>query len=130
MNFCIECVFVFLNATNNMQKLLTKKWAYNIYFWLRFIYVNQKSLKRTFKTSFFFYKITFWICVLLVLWIQKGYFVVKKLVRNVCNKAFWYTQIFQVLAFLTQSLMWLYYPSSHEKKDHLFEKGWAFLKEP
>ena len=35
-----------------------------------------------------------WICVL-VLWIHKGYFVVKKLVLNVCVKAFWYTKWFK-----------------------------------
>ena len=36
------------------------------------------------------YQITFWICVL-VLWIHKGYWVVKKLVWNVRIKDFWYT---------------------------------------
>ena len=43
--------------------------------------------------SVFEYKITFWICVL-VLWIHKGYCVVKKLVWNVPIKAFWYTKLF------------------------------------
>ena len=40
----------------------------------------------------FEFKIIFWICVL-VLWIYKGYCVVKKLVWNVCIKAFWYTKL-------------------------------------
>ena len=40
------------------------------------------------------YKIVFLICVL-VLWIHKGYCVVKKLVWNVCIKAFWYTNVFK-----------------------------------
>ena len=44
----------------------------------------------------FEYIITFWICVL-VLWIHKGYCVVKKLVWNVCIKAFWYTKSFYYL---------------------------------
>ena len=44
----------------------------NMYFWLRFIFVYQKSLKPVFE-----YKITLLICVL-VLWIYKGYCVVKK----------------------------------------------------
>ena len=53
-------------------------------------FVYQKSLKRTFK-FFFEYKIIFSICVL-VLWIHRGYCVVKKLVLNVRINAFWYTK--------------------------------------
>ena len=57
----------------------------------RIFFVYQKSLKLTFKTGF-------WVqnnllnCVL-VLWIHKGYCVVKKLVWNVRIKAFWYTKL-------------------------------------
>ena len=48
-----------------------------IYFWLRFIFVHNKSLNRIrmFQTGFE-NKFTFWNCVF-VLWIYKGYFVVK-----------------------------------------------------
>ena len=66
-------------------------YAIYIFDWNLFIY--QKSLKRTYKTIFF-NKITFWVCVL-VLWIHKCYYVVKKLVwMFILNiKAFWYTII-------------------------------------
>ena len=47
----------------------------------------------------FEYKITFWICVL-VLWIHKGYCVVKKLVWNVRIKSFWYTKDLEKLSLL------------------------------
>ena len=61
---------------------------------LRRIYFRIPEI---FKTNiwnrFFLYKITFWICVL-VLWIHKGYCVVKKLVWNVRIKAFLYTKRF------------------------------------
>ena len=60
-------------------------------FLTQIIFLYQKSLKRTFKLVFE-YKITFWICVL-VLWIHKGYCVVKKLMWNLRIKAFWYTKI-------------------------------------
>ena len=56
--------------------------------WVRFIFVYQKSLKRTLKLVFE-YKITFWICVL-VMWIHWGYCVVKKLVWNVRIKSLLY----------------------------------------
>ena len=59
--------------------------------WVGSIFVYQKSLKQTFKPVFE-YKIIFWIFVL-VLWIHKGYYVVKKLMWNVRIKAFWYTKI-------------------------------------
>ena len=58
-------------------------------------FVYQKSLKRTFKPSFE-YKIAFWICVLVMLWIHKVYCVVKKLVWNLRIKAFWYTKYFSI----------------------------------
>ena len=54
--------------------------------WVGFIFVYQKSLKGRLKL-FFEYKITFWICVL-VLWIHNGYCVVKLLVWNIRIKAF------------------------------------------
>ena len=61
-----------------------------IYFWLRFVFVYHKSLKRSLKPDFE-YKITFWTCVIM-LWIHKVYFVVKKLMWNARIKAFWYTK--------------------------------------
>ena len=42
----------------------------------------------------FEYKITSWICVLVLL-IHKGYLVVKKMMWNVCIKAFLYTKLFK-----------------------------------
>ena len=57
--------------------------------WVRFFFVYEKSLKLTLKPVFE-YKITFWFCVL-VLWIHKGYYVVKNLVWNIRIKKFWYT---------------------------------------
>ena len=67
---------------------------------------NNKRLKYIFLTHLYFcllkiYKtnvstwvqITFWICVLAV-WINKGYFAIKKLVWNVRIKDFWYTNFF------------------------------------
>ena len=44
-------------VTNNNTKDKRPKqchawWVNNLYFWLRFIFVYQKSLKRTFKTGF------------------------------------------------------------------------------
>ena len=72
--------------------------------WVRFIFAYLKSLNRTFKTGFWA-QITFWICVL-VLWIHKGYCVVKKLVWNVRIKAFWYTKLYKIsimIIWLTRS---------------------------
>ena len=54
----------------------------------------------------FEYKITFWICVLL-LWILKGYYVVKMLVWNVRIKAFWYTNIYLVCVKIKYCLLCL-----------------------
>ena len=62
------------------------------YFWLRFFFIYQKSLRLPFKTSFWVQNHLV-ICVL-ALWIHNGYFVVKKLEWNVCIKACWYTNIF------------------------------------
>ena len=57
--------------------------------------------------SVFEYKMTFWICVL-VLWIHKGYFVVKNLVWNVRIKGFWYTNVFKHLRKAVKRLqVWL-----------------------
>ena len=39
----------------------------------------------------FEFKITFWICVLM-LWIHKGYYAIKKLLWNDRFKAYWYTK--------------------------------------
>ena len=57
--------------------------------WAAFIFVHQKSLKRTFKTSF---------------WVQNQLFVLKNLVWNVLIKAFWYTNLV-VLIIILQALM-------------------------
>ena len=57
-----------------------------------FLYAYQKSLKQTFKQAFE-YKITLGIFCF-ELCIHKGYFLLKKLVRNVRIKAFWYTNTF------------------------------------
>ena len=82
---------------------------YNIYFWPRFGLakaINDYQIRvvcvRNFSSLMlinwirhtkpnFGYKITFWICVLVLL-IHKGNFIVKELVWNVCIKAFWYTK--------------------------------------
>ena len=56
------------------------------------LFLCTRNLYNKHKTGFEEYKINFWICFL-ELWIYKGYFVVKKLVRNVRIKAFWYTKI-------------------------------------
>ena len=53
------------------------------------LYLNTRNLKNERLKPIFEYKITFWICNL-VLWIHKSYCVLKKLVWNVCIKAFWY----------------------------------------
>ena len=63
-----------------------------VYIGLRFMFVYQKSLQCTLQTVFL---IQNHLCVL-VLWIQKDYFVVKRLVWNVRIKAFWYT-VFDIL---------------------------------
>ena len=63
----------------------------------RFIFVFQKSLKWTFKTGFWVQN-NLWEKnntrrqIQKGLFIHKCYFVVKKLVWNVCIKAFWYTK--------------------------------------
>ena len=70
-----------------------------IYWICHFVY--QKSLKQTFKTGFWVL-ITFWVCFL-VLWVLKGYFVVKKQVFNVGIKAFWYRK-----HIVRSRRMWIY----------------------
>ena len=57
--------------------------------------LHTRNLKNERPKSVFEYILTFWICVL-VLWIHKGYFVLKKLVWNVFIKAIWYTNIYYV----------------------------------
>ena len=69
----------------NLKCLLIIFFIQNLSHFCFFVY--QKSFKRRFKPVFE-YKITLGICVL-ALWNHKAYFVVKKLVRNVCIKAFW-----------------------------------------
>ena len=68
--------------TYNAYKL---KFSYQIWVGCFCIPENRIRLKPVFR-----YNITFWICVL-VLWINKGYCVVKKLVWIVRIKTFWYT---------------------------------------
>ena len=62
--------------------------------WVGFIFVCQKSLKRTFKTWFWVQNHLLYSIWVLVLWIYIGYCGVKKLVWNVCIKALWYTYLF------------------------------------
>ena len=95
--FFVDCAFI---CTRVCQKI--KFNYFDIYFWLRFIFVFQKSFKRMFKTVFCTKSKS--ICVL-VLWIQKGYFAVKKSVWNVHIKAFWYTKI--IRKFLDKSSVFL-----------------------
>ena len=66
-----------------------------------YFYTCQKTLKRRFKTVFK-YKITFWICVL-VLWIHKC--IIKKMVWNVSIKAFWYTNTPLVISAVCVNLL-------------------------
>ena len=80
-------IYIFL-----IDDIMLRNRSQYIFFPLRFIFVYQKSLKQTLK-SVFENKIIFWICVL-VLWIPKGYCVVKKLGCNGRIKAFWHTTTF------------------------------------
>ena len=80
--------------------------------WIRFIFVYQKNVKLTLKTGFWV-KNTFWSYVL-VLWIHKGYFVVKKLLWNVRIEAFWYTKMYYSgniksieSIFLLENVLWV-----------------------
>ena len=67
----------------------------NIYFWLSFTLIHHKPLKRTFKTGFWV-KMTLWICVL-VLWIHKGYSVVKSfLVYKTSSFSYLYFNIVKI----------------------------------
>ena len=76
---------------------------------------------------------TFWICVL-ALWIHKGYCVLKKLVRKVCIKDFWYTNIFYKAESLPQGhipykvRMYCIYFSYAVRMTHL-KQGWRNLKQ-
>ena len=56
-----------------------KRHKWSLCVWFRFLFVYQNFLKRLFKSSFWV-KNTFWICVC-VLWIHKGYFLVKVLLE-------------------------------------------------
>ena len=58
-----------------------------------FLYTRNLSNERW--KPVFELKITFWSCVL-VMWIHKWYYVVKKLVLNVHIKAFWYTKMLKI----------------------------------
>ena len=69
---------------------LFKKQTFNIYFWLRFIFVYQKSLKQTFQTGFWVKNHHWNICFRVVN--SQRLFVYKKLVWNVCMKYFWHTK--------------------------------------
>ena len=60
--------------------------------WVSYILVCQKSIKRTFKSSFWVQNHLLYLCFcVVILWIHKSYCVIKKLVWNVRIKAFWYT---------------------------------------
>ena len=80
------------------------------------LFLYTRNLKNKRLKPAFEYKITFWIYVL-VLWIHKGYCVVKKLVWNVRIKAFWYTKI--VLIF-----RWIF---MYQKSKCIF--GWRIIKQ-
>ena len=60
----------FIHALFRWQSVPLFPLVEDIYFWLRFVFVYQKSLKHTFKTGF---------CVQQhpLVWFHKGYFVVK-----------------------------------------------------
>ena len=64
----------------------------NRYFWLKFIYVYQRSLKRTLKPGFWAQNHLLNLCSRVVN-SQRLYSVVKEPVLNVCIEAFWYTKI-------------------------------------
>ena len=74
-----------------------------------FIFVYQKSLKRTFKTGFWVQNHR-----LNLLWIHKGYCVVKKLVWNVRIKSIWCTKQY-ILSFPIAVLI-------QNKRDSAFNK--------
>ena len=104
-------IFVELPSPQDLLQPAKYRGLNNIYFWLRFGLANaindylrliirvvckkcltSKAYWLNSSKPVFDYKITFWICVF-VMWIHKGYFVVKKLVWNICIKVFWYAQI-------------------------------------
>ena len=62
----------------------------------------------------FEYKISFWICVL-VLWIHKGYCVVKKLVWDVRIKAFRYTNYFSIKIWYKRESSLIFYSIYNNK---------------
>ena len=74
------------NANRNYSKLTNLCSVFR-----KFSTINDPYLNFVFK-PLVEYKITFWICVF-ELWVHKGYYVVKKLVRNVCIKALCYTRL-------------------------------------
>ena len=85
--------------------------------WVGFILCNRKLWNERLKLVFE-YKITYWICVL-VLSIYKSYFVVKKLVWNVRIKAFWYTKGF-FIGWLVKELSKLYKNSTWKSTKKLW----------
>ena len=72
-----------------------------------FLYTRNLQNGR-WKLVFEYKIITFLICVLAV-WNHKGYCVVKKLVWNVHNKAFWYTNVYFFLDFVRFKFYDIYY---------------------
>ena len=75
------------------------------------LFLYTRNLSNEHLKPVFEYKISFWIYVL-VLWIHRGYYVVKKLVWNVRIKAFWYTNTIKglrhqnLLTILWRKLVW------------------------
>ena len=67
-------------------------WMHNIYFWLRFIFLYQKSFKRTFIIGFWVQNHLLNLCSKRCEFTKVIVYLVKKLVWNVCIKAFWYTK--------------------------------------
>ena len=88
--YILKVIFLFEEQGSSIVGLIIQILRYNIYFLIRFVYHTRNLLNERLKPAFE-YKFSFWICVL-VLWIYKGYCLVKKLVWNVRIKAFWYTK--------------------------------------
>ena len=84
-------LFYFLTL---MMPLIIFLSIYNRYFWVRFIFVYQKSLKWTLKTVFRVQNHPLNLCSSAVNSIRL--LCSQKLVWNVCIEAFWYTNCFYV----------------------------------
>ena len=105
--FNLFCLFLSKEVYLNCSYQLLIESSYQI--WVGFIFVNQKSINKRLKLFLWvqnhllnlcsshvnsqrYYVVNGW-CVMFVLKLSgnKGYYIVKKLVWNVCSKAFWFT---------------------------------------